>query len=37
MMRFGPKTGQMVQVPAKKKVKFTVAKAAKEAIAAHHK
>jgi DNA-binding protein HU-beta len=36
MMRFGPKAGEMVHVPAKKKVKFTVAKAAKEAIAAHH-
>ncbi len=33
MMRFGPRTGEMVHVPAKKKVKFSVAKAAKEAIA----
>ena len=37
LMRFGPKAGEKVMVPAKKKVKFTVAKAAKEAIASHHK
>ena len=32
MMRFGPKAGQMVKVPKRKKVKFRVAKAAKDAI-----
>jgi DNA-binding protein HU-beta len=32
VMRFGPKAGQKVKVPAKKVVKFRVAKAAKEAI-----
>ncbi|HXE54463.1 MAG TPA: HU family DNA-binding protein [Tepidisphaeraceae bacterium] len=32
MMRFGPNAGQMVKVPAKTKVKFRVAKAAKDAI-----
>jgi DNA-binding protein HU-beta len=32
IMRFGPKAGQTVPVPAKKVVKFRVAKAAKEAI-----
>ena len=32
MMRFGPRAGEMVDVPAKKKVKFSIAKAAKEAI-----
>ena len=32
IMRFGPKTGQTIQVPAKKVVKFRVAKAAKDAI-----
>ena len=32
IMRFGPKAGQKVKVPAKKVVKFRVAKAAKEAI-----
>ncbi len=32
VMRFGPKTGQTVKVPAKTKVKFRVAKAAKDAI-----
>jgi DNA-binding protein HU-beta len=32
VMRFGPKAGQTVQVPAKTRVKFRVAKAAKDAI-----
>ena len=32
VMRFGPRTGETVQVPAKKKLKFTYLKAAKEAI-----
>ena len=32
MMRFGPKAGQIVKVPAKTRVKFRVAKAAKDAI-----
>ena len=32
VMRFGPKTGQTVPVPAKKVVKFRIAKAAKDAI-----
>lgn len=32
IMRFGPKTGQTIQVPAKKVLKFRVAKAAKDAI-----
>lgn len=32
VMRFGPKTGQTIQVPAKRVVKFRVAKAAKQAI-----
>jgi DNA-binding protein HU-beta len=32
MMRFGPKAGQMVDVPKKKVVKFRVSKAAKDAI-----
>ena len=32
VMRFGPITGETVQVPAKKKLKFTYLKAAKEAI-----
>ncbi len=31
-MQFGPKKGQMVKVPAKRVVKFRVAKAAKDAI-----
>lgn len=31
-MRFGPKAGQEIMVPKKKVVKFTVAKAAKDAI-----
>ncbi len=31
-MQFGPKKGQTVKVPAKRVVKFRVAKAAKEAI-----
>ncbi len=32
VMRFGPKTGQTVKVPKRKKVKFRIAKAAKDAI-----
>lgn len=32
VMRFGPKAGQTITVPAKKVLKFRVAKAAKEAI-----
>ena len=32
MMRFGPKAGQEITVPAKKVLKFRIAKAAKEAI-----
>ena len=32
VMRFGPKAGQTIQVPAKKVLKFRVAKQAKEAI-----
>lgn len=32
VMRFGPKAGQTINVPAKKVLKFRVAKAAKEAI-----
>ncbi len=32
VMRFGPKAGQTVKVPARKKIKFRVAKAAKDAI-----
>ena len=32
MMRFGPKAGQVVKVPAKTRVKFRIAKAAKDAI-----
>ena len=32
VMRFGPKAGKTVKVPAKKVVKFRIAKAAKEAI-----
>ena len=31
-MQFGPKKGQVITVPAKRVVKFRVAKAAKEAI-----
>src|SRR5256885_16226104 len=31
-MQFGPKKGQIITVPAKRVVKFRVAKAAKEAI-----
>jgi DNA-binding protein HU-beta len=31
-MQFGPKKGQTIKVPAKRAVKFRVAKAAKEAI-----
>jgi len=33
-MQFGPKKGQVVKVPAKRVVKFRVAKAAKDAILA---
>ena len=32
VMRFGPKAGQLVKVPAKTRVKFRIAKAAKDAI-----
>ncbi|MCX6908287.1 MAG: HU family DNA-binding protein [Verrucomicrobia bacterium] len=32
IMRFGPKVGQEIMVPAKKVVKFRLAKAAKDAI-----
>ena len=32
VMRFGPREGETVQVPAKRKLKFTFLKAAKEAI-----
>ena len=32
VMRFGPKAGQTVKIPAKKVLKFRVAKAAKDAI-----
>ena len=32
VMRFGPKQGQTVKVPAKRRIKFRVAKAAKDAI-----
>jgi DNA-binding protein HU-beta len=32
VMRFGPKVGQTIQVPAKRVVKFRLAKAAKDAI-----
>jgi DNA-binding protein HU-beta len=32
VMRFGPKQGQTVKVPAKTRVKFRIAKAAKDAI-----
>ena len=32
VMRFGPKAGQTIKVPRKKRVKFRVAKAAKDAI-----
>lgn len=32
IMRFGPKAGQEITVPAKRVVKFRVAKAAKDAI-----
>jgi DNA-binding protein HU-beta len=32
VMRFGPKAGQTIQVPAKRVVKFRVSKQAKEAI-----
>jgi len=32
VMRFGPREGETVKVPAKKKLKFTYLKAAKEAI-----
>ena len=32
IMRFGPKTGQEITIPAKRVVKFRIAKAAKAAI-----
>lgn len=32
VMRFGPKAGQTVKVPAKTRVKFRIAKAAKDSI-----
>ena len=32
IMRFGPNAGQMIKVPKRKKVKFRIAKAAKDAI-----
>jgi len=32
VMQFGPKKGQTIKVPKKKRVKFTVAKAAKDSI-----
>jgi DNA-binding protein HU-beta len=32
VMRFGPKAGQTINVPAKKVLKFRVAKVAKEAV-----
>jgi len=32
IMRFGPKTGQEIDVPAKKAIKFRFSKAAKDAI-----
>ena len=32
VMRFGPKAGQTVNVPAKKVLKFRIAKAAKDAV-----
>ena len=32
VMRFGPNAGQTVKVPKRKKVKFRIAKAAKDAI-----
>jgi DNA-binding protein HU-beta len=32
VMRFGPKAGQTVKVPAKTKIKFRIAKAAKDAV-----
>jgi DNA-binding protein HU-beta len=32
VMRFGPKAGQTVKVPAKRVVKFRISKAAKDAI-----
>ena len=32
VMRFGPKAGQTIKVPAKTRVKFRIAKAAKDAI-----
>ena len=36
-MQFGPKKGQTIKVPAKRVVKFRVAKAAKDAILAARK
>jgi DNA-binding protein HU-beta len=32
IMQFGPKKGQTIEVPARRVVKFRVAKAAKDAI-----
>lgn len=32
VMRFGPKAGQTVKIPKRKKVKFRIAKAARDAI-----
>ena len=32
VMQFGPKKGQTIKVPAKTRVKFRIAKAAKDAI-----
>lgn len=32
VMRFGPKAGQTVKIPAKRALKFRIAKAAKDAI-----
>ena len=32
IMQFGPKKGQLIKVPAKTRVKFRIAKAAKDAI-----
>jgi DNA-binding protein HU-beta len=32
MMQFGPNKGTMIKIPAKRVVKFRVAKAAKDAI-----
>jgi DNA-binding protein HU-beta len=32
VMRFGPRTGETIKVPAKKRIKFRVVKAAKDSI-----